>query len=559
MKNKLLVCLLAFTMILSLSACGDKQPAVSLAGGSSSSAAESSSEPSGSISEPASGSEERTDDSIDVLTVGTNMEFATPSRDDYNTGIITRGLVSLTLATKDEEGNYLPSLATDWTTEDAMKWSFNMRDDLTWHDGVPVTAEDVAFTIEYQKEKSAMASYTLGNVESINVIDDYSFDINLKTPNSRVLEMFFTVMPKHVFENVDDYEAYTGDDALLGNGPYEVTKFDVDAKVVEFTARDDFYMGTPKVKKIVYKTYGTPDTLYMALQNGEVDMIYDYAKGVDTSIIDTFMNDENISTKIVNNTGLPAGVYINTTAAPFDRIEVRQAIQSAIDYDQMAALFGSELATAPAAGVLPEGSYGYVDKGNLSRDLDKAKRILEDIGCTDSDGDGIYELGGKALDFEVTINSSKELMGRIGEILKNNLSEAGINVVINTVDSATFSQIADIDHSHVALLTGATPAGMNTNAGCGTAYYDARYYGWSMVKDETFQTIVDHMLSATTMEEYEKLAGDVQQWYVDNIPIIPLYNDVYVLAYSVKLDNLFYDGNYGLNNVYTMYNVTKAE
>ena len=57
MKNKLLVCLLAFTMILSLSACGDKQPAVSLAGGSSSSAAESSSEPSGSISEPASGSE----------------------------------------------------------------------------------------------------------------------------------------------------------------------------------------------------------------------------------------------------------------------------------------------------------------------------------------------------------------------------------------------------------------------------------------------------------------------------------------------------------------------
>ena len=115
--------------------------------------------------------------------------------------------------------------------------------------------------------------------------------------------------------------AYTGDDALLGNGPYEVTKFDVDAKVVEFTARDDFYMGTPKVKKIVYKTYGTPDTLYMALQNGEVDMIYDYAKGVDTSIIDTFMNDENISTKIVNNTGLPAGVYINTTAAPFDRIE----------------------------------------------------------------------------------------------------------------------------------------------------------------------------------------------------------------------------------------------
>ena len=72
-------------------------------------------------------------------------------------------------------------------------------------------------------------------------------------------------------------------------------------------------------------------------------------------------------------------------------------------------------------------------------------------------------------------------------------------------------------------------------------------------------SFTDYTRALLGVEEYEKLAGDVQQWYVDNIPIIPLYNDVYVLAYSVKLDNLFYDGNYGLNNVYTMYNVTKAE
>ena len=53
-----------------------------------------------------------------------------------------------------------------------------------------------------------------------------------------------------------------------------------------------------------------------------------------------------------------------------------------------------------------------------------------------------------------------------------------------------------------------------------------------MVEDETFHTIVDGMLSATTMDEYDKLAEDVQEWYVENIPIIPLYNDAYVLAYS---------------------------
>ena len=150
----------------------------------------------------------------------------------------------------------------------------------------------------------------------------------------------------------------------------------------------------------------------------------------------------------------------------------------------------------------------------------------------DSDGDGIYELDGQPLDFRITVSSAKELMGRVVEVVKNQLAEAGINVVIDSVDAATFSQIADVDHTHAALLTGATPAGMNTNAGCGTAYYDSRYYAWSMVEDETFHTIVDGMLSATTMDEYDKLAEDVQEWYVENIPIIPLYNAAYVLAYS---------------------------
>lgn len=544
MKKKLLAALLACAMVSSMAACGNKAPAADTTKAPETQETEAKPE----VSE-----------NIDVLTIGTTMEFKAPNRSDYNTGIITRSLVNMTLATKDEDGNYLPALATEWKTDDALKWSFKMRDDVTWEDGEKVTAEDFKFTIEYQKEKSATATYTLGNVDSVEVTGDYSFDINLKEPNSRILEMFLTVLPKHIFENVDDYEGYTGENALMGNGPYKVTNFDMDAKTVEFTARDDYFMGTPHVKKIIYKTYGTADTMYMALQNEEIDMIYNYSKGVDASIIDTLMADEKVKTKVVNNTGLPAGIYINTTVAPFDKVEMRKAIRAAIDYDQMAALFGSSLATAPAAGVLPEGSYGYKDHSKLSRNLDEAKSMLADLGYTDTNGDGILELDGKNLDFEITISSAKELMGRVAEIVKNNLAEAGINVIINSVDSATFSKIADVEHTHVALLTGATPAGMNTNAGCGTAYYDARYYAWSMVEDETFQKIVDDMLGAISMDIYEKLAGDVQDWYVENIPIIPLYNDVFVLAYSAKLDNLFYDGNYGLNNVYTMYEITRTE
>lgn len=496
---------------------------------------------------------------IDVLRIGTTMEFKSDSRNDYNTGIISYGLVNLGLVTRDENGNYQPQLVTSWKSDDARLWKFEMRDDVYWHDGVKVTPEDVKFSIEYIKEQTPQGASQLHLVESVNVTGDNTFEIQLSEPNSRLIDSFISVIPKHVFEKVDKYAEYMGEDALLGNGPYRITKHDIQNGIVEMEAVDTCFMGTPNVKKIVFTTYKTPDTMYMALQNGDIDMIYNYSRGIDTSIIDTFKADKNITLKVVKNTGLPAAIYLNVKAEPVSRPEVREAIRAAIDYDQMVKLFGSEYATAPAAGVLPEGSIGYKDLGKLSRDLDKAKKLLEGIGCADSDGDGIYELDGKKLEVEITANSDKEQLLRVAEIVKSNLEEAGIGVVINSVDAASFSSIADKDHTHVALIAGATPAGMNTSAGAGTAYFDSRYYGWSMLEDDEFHSLVDSMLAATSQEEYIKLVGQVQEYYKKNIPIVPLYNDVFVLAYRSKLDNFTYDYSRGLLNAYTPYTLTKAQ
>lgn len=495
---------------------------------------------------------------IDVLRIGTTMEFKSGCRNDYNTNIIAYGLVNLSLLTRDENGKYLPQLATSWSSDDAKLWKFEIRNDVYWHDGEKVTPEDVKFSIEYQKEQTPQAASQLRLVESVTVTGENSFEIQLSEPNSRFIDSFLSVIPKHIFENVAKYTEYMEEDALLGDGPYRISKHDVQNGVVEMEAVDTCYLGTPNIKKIVFTTYKTADTMYMALQNGEIDMIYNYSKGIDTSIIDTFKADSNITLKVVQNIGIPAGIYLNVKSEPVNKLEVREAIRAAIDYEQMVSLFGSEYATAPAAGLLPEGSTGYKDCGKLTRDLVKAKKLLEGIGCVDSDGDGIYELNGKKLEVEITANSDKAPLLRIAEIVKSNLEEAGIGVAINSVDATVFSSIADKDHTHVSLMAGATPAGMNTTAGAGTAYFDSRYYGWSMLEDPEFQGLVDSMLAATSQEEYENLVGQVQDYYSKNIPIIPLYNDKFVLAYSSKLDNFTYDFNRGFLNAYTAYSLTKA-
>ncbi|MEG0778232.1 MAG: ABC transporter substrate-binding protein, partial [Oscillospiraceae bacterium] len=480
------------------------------------------------------------------------------SRNDYNTGIISYGMVNMKLATRDEKGELQPALATKWSTDDAKLWKFEMRDDVFWHDGVKVTPEDVKFSIDYIKTQTANGASQLNLVESVTVTGESSFEVQLSAPNSRIIDSFISVIPKHVFEKVDNYEEYMGEDALLGNGPYRIAKHDTQNGVVELEAVDSYYRGIPNIKKIVFTTYKTADTMYMALENGEIDMIFNYSKGIDNSIIDTFKTNESITLKTVQNTGLPAAIYLNVKSKPISRPEIREAMRAAIDYDKMVELFGTEYATAPAAGVLPEGSFGYKDCGRLKRDLAKSKELLENIGCVDSDGDGIYELNGKKLEIAITASTAKEQLLRVAEIVKSNLEEAGIAVAINSVDATTYSTIADKDHSHVALMGGATPAGMNTSAGAGTAYYDARYYGWSMVENPEFQGLVDAMLAAKSDEEYSKLVGQVQDYYTANIPIIPLYNDVFVLAYSSKLDNFTYDFNYGLLNANTAYSLTKV-
>lgn len=193
---------------------------------------------------------------IDTIIVGVNAEIVTANRSEYNFDVISGTLSQLAPVFVDEDGNFQPLLC-DYNTTDSLLWTLTIRDGMTWHDGTPVTAEDIQFTLEYldtQTEGGYANSYS-----AIRVLDDKNIELELAAPNPRHLSNLVTlrIMPKHIYEGIEDYTTVSNEQANIGCGPYQFTRFDPNASVVEFAAVKNYpdgqragrYLSTLQVEK----------------------------------------------------------------------------------------------------------------------------------------------------------------------------------------------------------------------------------------------------------------------------------------------------------------------
>lgn len=166
-------------------------------------------------------------------------------------------------------------------SEDGTELAITFPLDKVWHDGQPVTAEDVQFSFEYYRDVSKN-SY-IKSLEHIEVTgensmtlkfskaDAYSYMANGATSQS--------VLPKHIWEKVDEPKDYAGEDAAIGCGPYKLSSYDLDAGTSYFEAvPQNSYLGELTVDAITVRTYSSQDALLMALMSGEIDAIFDYAQ-----------------------------------------------------------------------------------------------------------------------------------------------------------------------------------------------------------------------------------------------------------------------------------------
>ena len=513
-----------------------------------------------------------TEYAVETITVGTTAAIETAVYGEYNFDMLASGVSELPLVYQDTNGEFHPLLA-DFSTEDGQTWIYTIREGMTWSDGEPVTAEDILFTLEYDQVngsanfeaqtdadgKTTEAKYTEYTVSP----DKASISLTLTTPNVRELSNMtsFRVMPKHIYEGKD---SVTEAEARITCGPYVLDSFSKEAGTLTFSV-NPYYPQKPNVKQIVYRLFGNEDTLYLALQQGDVDMVWSYSTGVAGTYQDVLAGDENVALINVAAANAPAVLAFNNAKGLFTDENLRQAVSYALDYDAFKTYFGSAYAQIPNRGFVPETTVGYKQTEQLTSDTAKAQEYMEAAGYSEKNADGFYvNNAGKIASFTLTVNAAKEAHVGYAEMIKNQLEQFGIQVNLDAVDkdsynAKTSNKFSENNITMEAAIYGYTAAGMDMGNGLGSIYVDGNHavQGGCQVFDEAFQSILSEMKAAKTIDEYYAGAAKLQDYYAAHMPLIALYWDNMMLAYASRLENVTVDAVFGLNNVNDWFTITE--
>ncbi len=517
----------------------------------------------------APGAAEEPEYPIGQIVIGTTAQIETAAIGEYNYEMLASGTTHIPLVYQDTEGVFHPLLAS-WETQDATTWTYTIADGMCWEDGEPVTAEDILFTLEYEDangsanlvdQTDAEGNVTKAKYSGYSLSDDgRSISLTLAASNVRELGNMtsFRTMPKHILEGK---ETPSEADLRFGCGPYRFESFNKDAGTITFTASET-YPVRPNVKELVYQLFGNEDTMFLALSQGDIDMVWVYSTGVGASYQDVLKGTDSVQLISVTAQNAPAVLAFNNAKGPFADENLRHAVVLALDYGEMRDKVGSETAEIPNAGFVPTSTVGYKPTGKLKTDLAEAEQYMNAAGYTRGADGRFADAEGKVFGFTLTYRSDRNNQVSCAELIKTAIEAFGGEVTLDGLDSASYNaktsnKFSENNITMEAALFGYTSAGMGMGNGLATIYVDGTHavQGGAQVYDEQFQTILASMSAAVTIEDYTAAAGSMQDWYAEHLPIVALYWDSLTYGASAAFDNIVVDNVFGLNNVNNWLNI----
>jgi len=333
----------------------------------------------------------------------------------------------------------IPMLADSWETEDNQTWIFHLNKDSKFHDGVAVTAEDVAFTLEYYVAAEPTRQNPDAVCTDIQVLDSYTIQFTLEYPlgGEYPPAYWLPILPKHIFEPYkDDFMSFNNAEAI-GSGPFKLREFEP-GQFIWLEKFDDYSGDQPAVDDVIFKTYGTVETEYSAIKSGEIDMIG--YNGIDPLAIKSFEGLEDIEVVIDPGITLDWLTFNLHQTGPISDLEVRKAIMYGIDKQRLIDLAAMGYASPVDTFVYPELPVHNPDLNPYDYNPGKAEGILRDAGYTDTDGNGIVNdpKTGEDLVFVFIGTSDWPRQVKAMKLMKEQLQDIGIGIDLNILDLDTF-------------------------------------------------------------------------------------------------------------------------
>ena len=343
-----------------------------------------------------------------------------------------------------------PGLAESWTSSDDGKvWTFKLREGVTWHDGEPFTADDVAFTFNYimENEMGMFLSFTT-SIDTVTAVDDYTVEFVCSQPKANMLSLVIPILPEHVWSKIDPADAensFQNPAPIVGTGPFQVVERKK-SDFVRLVANKDYFGGTPTVDELIFQTYQNADTMAQDLLAGQLDAATELLPATFGNVEsdDRFDTSTSDPFRLVHDMGLNCTdpkVYPKTKGHPVLLDPAfRRALNYAIDKEKICEVAYSGYAV-PADTVIVSDYYKNPDwhwtppaDVAYTFDLEKAKAELEAAGYADNDGDGIREYEGKPISLRLWVLKRSPERQAAGKFMTSWFEDIGLDIKYEVLD-----------------------------------------------------------------------------------------------------------------------------
>ncbi|MFB9267965.1 ABC transporter substrate-binding protein [Bradyrhizobium erythrophlei] len=434
--------------------------------------------------------------------------------------------------------DFKPVLARSWEiSDDKRVYKFNLQKGVKFHDGTPMTSEDVAFSaMKFMRALSLRSRVVFEPIEKVETLDEHTAVFTLKEPLAAFMMGIggtaLPIVPKHL-NDVADYRNNPNNAKPIGTGPFKFAEWSR-GSFIRLTRHDEYWKpGQPYLDEIIYRIVPDSQSRALALQSGQVLL----AGGSDIEPFDLprFRQQPglNVTTKGWEYYGPMSWIEMNKRVKPLDDVRVRRAMSMAIDRDFVVQKLWFGIGK-PATGPFCATTRNYdPDVKMLPFDIAAANKLLDEAG---------YKADSRGLRFTIRHLSLPygEVWTRLSEYFRAAMQKVGINVVVDSVDGGTHSaRMGNWEfETSVSYIYQAGDANIGLE----------QYLSSANIKRVPFNNVggyrndrVDQILATTRtltdLAERQKLLSELQRIVIEDMPYLFLTQMSFPTYYSSKLSN----------------------
>jgi peptide/nickel transport system substrate-binding protein len=484
---------------------------------------------------------------------------------------VFEGLVRMNPKTTLVEG----MLASSWEHDAAgTTWTFHLREGVTWHDGTPFTAEDVAFTIQaiFDPKVPNSSKHVLmvgGQPMRAEVVDPHTVKLVLAEPFAPLLNSIgFAILPKHILGAAladgtftQTWGIDTPPQKVVGTGPYRLARY-VPAQLLQYVKNPTYWMrdenggALPRLPERTNLIVPDQNTMYLKFLDRQLHVYSPRPEEID----DLRKRSEELEialTKIGLDTGMlfvsfnrnPAHYVKDGQRDPkldwFTDPKFVQAIAHSVDTKSMIQNTYFGYGEPAVSSISPENTVFY--DPNLTPyeyDLELARRLLDEGEYRDRDGDGVREdAKGRVLEFELSTNAGNQVRERLCSILKEDWTKLGFKVNYRPLDFATLVEKLSVNFDWDAMVMGFT-GGVEPHTGSNLLRSSGNLHLWQPNQEKpatAWEAEIDREIDAGA-RELDQAKRPVHYWKIQEIlhrelPMIQLVRQQrFVAAKSYLVD-----------------------